>query len=384
VSQVDGQGLETSSGGDAKGEPDDGSDVGEGGDGPDGGTTPSGVPIFYVTSDEGSLSAYSEVSWQLLHAWTGLPITDGVRGADVDPVGGVLYIAHGGDGGQNGTGSLLAWSLIQNKVIYDIALGYGVDQLAYGDGNIYMPEGEASTSTTWHVLTAATGSQTGAEIGGASPHNTISRNRHRYYGGRYANDLVTLGTGAGAIGPSPSNSSGVRPFTINAAETRAWITWTDYRGFSIGDVASGALLASINFGPLPSGWSQTTASHGVSLSPDGSEVYVLDMTQDSVRVYDASDSPQLVATVPLLHGIYGGTESPCAYDCAKVGWLLHSRNGRYVFVGDSGDVIDTKARTVVTYLAPLHENRHGFVEVDWTSWPSGVPVGTTTHFGMGY
>src|SRR2546429_5293517 len=33
--------------------------------------------------------------------------------------------------------------------------------------------------------------------------------------------------------------------------------------------------------------------------------------------------------------------SPCAYDCLGDGWLHHSLDGRYVFVGDSGDVIDT-------------------------------------------
>jgi hypothetical protein len=359
-------------------------DAGDGADGGAGDAGPMVERVFYVTSDDGSLYAYREGTWQVLRQWQGLPITDGVRGVDADPVNGVLYVAHGGDGGQNGTGALLAWSLTQDKVVYDVPLGYGVDQLAYGDGKIYMPEGEASTGLAWHVLDAATGLEMTVEAGGASPHNTIFHNHHRYYGGRYANTLLSPGLGAGAIGPSPSVSAGIRPFTVNADDTRVWITWTDYRGFSIGSVSSGALLKSVDFGPLPSGWSQTTASHGVSLSPDGAEVYVLDMTQNAVRVYDGTDDPSLLATVPLAHGIYGASESPCAYDCAKVGWLLHSRDGAYVYVGDSGDVIDTATRMVATYIAPLHENRHGFIEVDWTSWPPGKSLSTTTHFGHGY
>jgi hypothetical protein len=351
---------------------------------PDAGGDDGGVRVFYVATDDGTLYAYRQGTWELLAQVAGLPLQDGVRGVDVDPARGALVVAHGGDGAGNGAGGLLAWDLASASVIYDVRLGYGVDQLAYGGGKIYMPEGELTNSVVWHVLDAATGGAAATESGGAYPHNTIYRNGHRYYGGRQATRLLILGIGAGAVGPSPSSTAGVRPFTVNAAETRVWITWSMYRGFSVGDVATGALLASINFGALPGSFTQTTASHGISLAPDGAEVYVLDLVTDSVRVYDGTDAPQLLATIPLQHGFYGGTESPCAYDCAKVGWLLHSRDGRFVYVGDSGDVIDTGTRTVVAFLPPLRQSRHGFLEVDWSSWPAGTPVATTTHFGMGY
>jgi hypothetical protein len=351
---------------------------------PDAGGAGTVERVFYVANDDGSLYAYRQGTWEQLAHWTGLPIQSGVRGIDVDPATGALYLAHGGDGAGNGTGGLLAWSLGQARVLYNVSLGYGVDQLSYGDGKIYMPEGELTNSTRWHVLDAATGAALGSEAGGAYPHNTIYRNGHRYYGGRQANRLTIVGIGAGSVGPSPSSTAGVRPFTVNAAETRVWLTWSKYRGFSVGDVQTGALLKSVSFGALPGGFSQTTASHGISLAPDGAEVYVLDLVTDSVRVYDGTDDPHLLATIALPHGLYGGTESPCAYDCDKVGWLLHSRDGAYVYVGDSGDVIDTKTRTVVAFLPPLRQSRHGFIEVDWSSWPSGTPVATTTHFGLGY
>src|SRR5689334_22911867 len=56
--------------------------------------------------------------------------------------------------------------------------------------------------------------------------------------------------------------------------------------------------------------------------------------------------------------------SDLAYDCAKDGWLHHSRDGQYVFVGDSGDVIDTKMRKTVTTLPPLANTRK-FIEIDF-------------------
>src|SRR5262249_40972798 len=202
-----------------------------------------------------------------------------------------------------------------------------------------------------------------------------------YYGGRHDNFLRIVGIGAGAVGPSPSSCDGVRPFTVNAAETRVWITWTHYRGFSVGNVATGAILSSVNFGPVPGNYTPTAASHGISLSPDGGEVYVLDTPNNQVRVYDGSDAPALRATISLSHAIFPGNESPCAYDCLRDGWLLHSRDGNFVYVGDSGDIIDTRTRQAVHYLAPLGQCRHGLIEIEWSR---GAVIGTTTHFGMSY
>jgi hypothetical protein len=75
-----------------------------------------------------------------------------------------------------------------------------------------------------------------------------------------------------------------------------------------------------------------------------------------------------------------GEEAPCAYDCARDGWIQHSRDGRYVYVGDAGDVIDTRTRAVVARLPPLRNSRK-HLEIDWRG---GVPVATTSRTGLGY
>ena len=335
--------------------------------------------VLYVTNDDGSLYAYQVGTWTQLAHWTGLRINDGVRGIDADPQKGVIFIAHGGDA-LSSHGGLLAWSLATQQTIYNVTFNHGIDQFAFGGAQIYMPAGELAGTTTWYVLNAADGTQVGTETGGSYPHNTMYVNGHRYYGGRQSNSLVVKGIGAGTIGPSPSSRAGVRPFTVNAAETRVWITWTRYRGFSVGSVQTGAIVASVNFGPVPWGYTPA-ASHGISLSPDGGEIYVLDTPNNAVRVYDGSDSPQLKAMISLQHPIYPGLESGCAYDCDKDGWVLHSRDGRYVYVGDSGDVIDTQTRQVTGHVPALQNSRHGFIEVDWSN---GAPTRTTTHFGRSY
>jgi len=64
-----------------------------------------------------------------------------------------------------------------------------------------------------------------------------------------------------------------------------------------------------------------------------------------------------------LTGKLSGDESGCAYDCVKDGWLHHSRNGRFVFVGDSGDVIDTRSRKTIAIL-PAMANTRKEIEID--------------------
>jgi DNA-binding beta-propeller fold protein YncE len=335
-------------------------------------------PILYVPNGDGSLHAYREGTWTEVGSWQ-MPFTGSIRGSDVDPAGGYLYVAYGGDGGTNGTGSLLKWNLLNSSAEWDRSYSFGVDQFAYCDGQIYMPTGEAAAAPVWKIIDARTGEVTGSQAGGANPHNTICHNGNVYMGGRHARYLFTSGATARKIGPTPSSLEGVRPFTVNADDTRAWITWTNYRGFSVANARTGAILASVNFGPVPPAFSASAPSHGISLAPDGTEVYVLDTPAQHVRVYSAEDSPRLLATVLLAHPIEG-EDSPCFYDCTKDGWILHSRDGRYVFAGESGDVIDTRTRSVVANLPALANDRHGFVEVDWKG---GRPTQTTSHFGYG-
>ena len=75
----------------------------------------------------------------------------------------------------------------------------------------------------------------------------------------------------------------------------------------------------------------------------------------------------------------GTNGSSCAYDCGRDGWVLHSRDGQYVYVGNSGDVISTATRQIVKYLDPLYNSRK-YLEIDWRT---GVPVDTTTRYGLG-
>ena len=128
----------------------------------------------------------------------------------------------------------------------------------------------------------------------------------------------------------------------------------------------------------------TAPSHGISLSPDEKTLDVIDAVHKVVQFYDVSKVKEGIAPSPLgtvsVAGLGEGAETPCRYDCGYGGWLQLSLDGRYLFVGDSGEVIDTATRKVITTLPTLAQTKKS-IEVDWRS---GVPIATSGRTGVGY
>jgi DNA-binding beta-propeller fold protein YncE len=162
----------------------------------------------------------------------------------------------------------------------------------------------------------------------------------------------------------------------------AFTTATGYDGFQVSSIATGKVLFSDSFGAIPSGFPFTTASHGISISPDEKQLYVLDAVNKEVQVWDVSRvsegvAPSQLGVVPVA-GL-SGNESGCAYDCGRDGWIQLSIDGSYAFVGDSGDVIETATRRVIANLPTLANSRKS-IEVEWQN---GVPVATSGRTGVG-
>ena len=323
-----------------------------------------------------------------------LPVANGVRGVGVVPGTQKLYISYGGNGGANGNGSLLKYDLLTDTVVWARSYGHGVDSFAItpNGATIYMPEGSSSSAGLWYRVDAETGNELGSiATGQGAAHNTIASLDGAYvFGGAVqASHLAKISTATNTdvlnIGPL---AAGVRPFTINGKHTLAFTTASlpFGPGFQVSDTASGNLLYTVTVPgfPAPSSVEGNSVNHGITLSPDEREIYLIDAPHAYVHVFDVSGlpstAPQLVANIPLTTTFTTGTQSPCLYDCAREGWLRHTRDGRYVVVGSSGDVIDTTTRRVVGSIPQLINTRIN-IEIDWEG---GVPVSTTTRHGLGY
>ena len=320
-----------------------------------------------------------------------LPTSAGGRGLAVSLPARTLYVAYGSDGSSGG--SQLAYDLLAGKIVWTRQYDHGIDSMAITpDGKtIYMPAGENSGSSLWYIEDAATGNDLGTIQTDRDPHDTVVsvNGSHVYMGPRNMNDTPTylyvadtaIGRVTQRVGPF---LKGVRPFTVNRGETLVYASTTGFLGLQVGSITSGKILYTVpirGFSCPDNG--ATDPSHGVSLSPDEKELYVIDSPCSYVHVFDVSGvpgrAPRQVADIKLPHPV-SGSESPCGYDCQRDGWLQHSTDGRFVFVGDSGDVIDTATIKPVAFLPSLANTRK-MLEIDWQN---GLPVATSERQGLGF
>jgi DNA-binding beta-propeller fold protein YncE len=358
--------------------------------------TTSGTQHYEYVFPDGSVAVYDIDHGHKLVKQLSLPTRDGVRGVVGNAAMHRLYISHGSDG--NSGGSLLAYDLLTDTVLWNKTYAHGIDSMAITpDGKtIYMPDGETANAPYWYVINAADGSEQGTKInGGPGPHNTVVslNGTHVYMGARNFSDGPTLITVADTttnrlirtIGPFVS---GVRPFTINSRETLAYVTTTGLLGFQVASIQSGRVLYTVDLTRLgfpnsPIG--PTAPSHGIALSPDEKTVAVIDWPNDMVHLFDVTGlpnaAPHKTADIKFSRSMHHN-EAGCAYDCAADGWLEYSRDGRFLYVGDVGDVIDTATNTIVTNISTLYNTRK-MLEVDFQHAAVSYVPNNRTSVGYG-
>lgn len=355
--------------------------------GPDGGRAPAPAVrhLEYVFPD-GEMDVYDIDQGNRLVERRMLPGVTGVRGVVASPARHRLYIAYHTPGSPTDTGSILAYDLLSNRIVWqrDYTNAFGpratLDSMAITpDGRtIYMPLGETSGSHEWALIDPANGRVTGAIQAGLDPHDTAMglNGKYVYLGAVSTPYLYVASTKTNRIVKKigPLHGPGVRPFTINGSQTLAFTTARSYLGFQVSSITTGKVIYNVSppgftFDPATFG---RTPNHGISLSPDERELYLVDSVHGYVHVFDVSGLPRVaprdVADIKLDH--------PPPPDS----WLQHSRDGRYVYVGSSGDVIDTRTRKIVDYLPALQRTAE-FLEIDWRA---GRPVSSTSRVGMGY
>lgn len=316
-----------------------------------------------------------------------VPDLHSVRGVAVSPATGTLYASVGGNGGSTGHGTLFAYDLLRNRLRWKRAFPTGTDSLAVTpDGRtLFVPEGERTMDDLWYVVDARTGEVTHELNAAPGPHNTVVSPDGKlvYLGPRNSRFLVVASVRTDRIvervGPL---KGGVRPFTVDQGRGLAYTTATGFLGFQVSSLRTGRLLYTV---PIRFAWHHSlgTPSHGISLTPNGRRLAVIDVPNSYVHVYDVSRTPaqppRHIADIPLIHSMKG-KEDPCGGDCGRAGWLQHSLDGRYLWVADDGDVISTSTERVVGYVDALSNSRYLF-ELDWRG---GVPVRTSTRSGIAY
>ena len=85
----------------------------------------------------------------------------------------------------------------------------------------------------------------------------------------------------------------IRPFTVNAAQTRAYVNVNDLLGFEVGDITTGRVLHRVEVtgyqkGPVKR---HGCPSHGIGLTPDEREIWLADGANSMLHVFDNTVAP---------------------------------------------------------------------------------------------
>jgi hypothetical protein len=174
--------------------------------------------------------------------------------------------------------------------------------------------------------------------------------------GPYTLDLRTGKVQQGGLAPFDDG----RVVVVDPQAARMYVTQRGLLGFRVIDLRTGATTDVVHFkgftwnprfGPNP-------PSHGLALRPDRPELWVLDAPNHTLHFFDVSSSPRRLGDVRLERTL------------TTPGSLAQSADGRYLYVGNAGDVIDTQARASVANLAALQQAQ-AVLELDWIG---GEPV----------
>lgn len=277
--------------------------------------------------------------------------------------------------------SLLAYDLNHKAIEWVVHYQHNVDSAAITPDcrHIYMPD--ESADGRWYVEDPGTGRDEGFVLGGARPHDGIVSldGRWLYMGGEGSPFLYIASTSntqaVRRVGPF---ANFVRPFVINREQTYAFVSVTGLLGFEVADLRSGRVVYHVPVaGFHTAGAHETDPSHGIALTPDETQLYVLDSTNDYVHVFDVSGLARGIAPLQIA-------DIRLAAPIAE-GWLNMTLDGAYAFVGEEGDVIAVPDQEIVAHLAPLARTKI-YLEVDFGTggWYGGRVEATSTRFGLGY
>ena len=289
---------------------------------------------------------------------------DNVKGVCASAGTGRIYVGT--------TRTLACLDLTSEAILWEKSYEGGCDRMAISpDGaTIYLPSFEKDH---WNVVDAADGSVAARVVTHSGSHNTVIGldGSRAYLAGLRSPFLTVVDARTHRPGrPVGPFSAPIRPFTVNGRQTLCFVNLNGLLGFEVGDIASGKVLHRVEVkgseaGPVKR---HGCPSHGIGLTPDEKELWVVDGHNKKVHIFDATAMPPRQV------------ESLAVRD--EPGWVTFSIDGRYAYPS-TGEVIEVATRRTVATLAdergdPVMSEK--MVEVDFAG---GRPVRAGDQFGLG-
>jgi len=176
----------------------------------------------------------------------------------------------------------------------------------------------------------------------SKPHNAFNAgsNRYLFVSAMGANQINVIDLMTMAYSVKVSVGGIPRPYVVTPDGTTMYVAVTDLHGFMKVDVASGKMqrvaMPAENHTPKQRPFEPSnTLTHGLALSPDGTELWVTSLLDDSLYVYDVKAN-KITGRVKVGDG---------------PNWVTFSPDGKYVCVSNTGSndvsIIDVRARREV-------------------------------------
>ena len=235
---------------------------------------------------------------------------------------------------------------------------------------IYLPTLEKDD---WHVVDGRSGDVLATISPKSGSHNTVMGldGSKVYLAGLRSPLLWVVDTATDQIVKEIPFSAPVRPFTVNGTSTLAYVNVNGLLGFEIGDIPAGKFLHRIEVPGYKQGLVKRHGcpAHGVGLTPDEKEVWVVDGFNKAVHVYDNTAMPPkyLQTIAPLI-------DDP--------GWVTFTLKGDFAYPS-TGDVIDPKTKKIVARLRDEQGRDVQSEKVIEIDWAGGGPVRNGDQFGIG-
>ena len=294
---------------------------------------------------------------------------EAMRGIEVSIPAGLLYIAT--------RTRLAAFSLTTDAMVWEQTYdGECCDRLSVSpDGTTIYAPGDGNA--TWYVIDAATGDlvTTVATPESNGAHNTIwALDGSRVFMSGQQSPVISVAdpathTVVQTIGPF---TNVVRPFTVNGRNTHLFANVNDLLGFEVADLETGEVIHRVEVEGY--GWSRNrrlphqVPSHGIALSPDETEIWVVDGVNRYIHVFDATAMPpEQMMSIPTR-------DVPA--------WLTFGLDGEFVYPS-SGDVIDAATKEIVAGLTDEFGNAVRSEKMIEVLFEDGQPVRTVDQFGIG-
>lgn len=249
---------------------------------------------------------------------------EGIRGCCANAVNKKLYIT-------TNVHRMICFDLLTEKIAWEKVYDTGCDRAAITpDGKtIYNPSGWWMHDNCWLVNSGLTGEEIAPRIKLKSPsHNTLVSldGRRAYLGSHVTLSVVDTTTHKIIQDITPIGESGVFPFTVNGAATRAYVCLGKTVGFDIADLTTGKVLVRVTTDGAPI----KRRTHGVGLTPDEKEIWVSDQGGNALYVFDNTlFPPKQTHKIDISKGGHG--------------WVAFSLDGQYAY-SSSTEIIDSRTK----------------------------------------